>query len=189
MKLIDNVRLLTMLKNFCTFMRVAWPAVVLIATSALILIFLGFVGDVALQYWRSELVKEFGIRTLPPLSQWLAGNYGMNESDLLGTHFCFFWIFCIVFVASTYAPQRRFRRSFLSGFLLVWFFILVFWSFLMACAALPFVSTLSALPRPPAIMPTLNTIFLYALPALLVLLMVLRVAKGQRTRPSSSTKN
>lgn len=176
-----------MLRNFSRFIRITWPAAVLVAASALILTFLGYTGDIALHHWLSALREQMGsgfLERLPPLSHWLARNYGMNEFDLIDTHFCFFWVFCIVFVASTFAPQHRFRRRFFIAFLLVWFLILAFWAFLAACAAMPFLYLISAWHRPPAIMPTLNRVFLWALPVLLVLLLVLRVAKGLTTRSS-----
>jgi hypothetical protein len=163
------------LKKIARFVRTTWLPAALVIVSTFILICSGYAGDMAFYAWHQDQTQR-GM-PLPPLSEWLAVNYGENGWDLVHTHLCFCWAFALLFVVSTFGPLSEFRRRFFTDFALGWSLIVAFWSFLALCASLPFLRLIKGLYRPPAIIPKLTEPLVWALPVLCLALLAWRLIR------------
>jgi hypothetical protein len=167
------------MNGLARFLRAQWLCVALVIASTTILFFTGHAGNNALREWRWAL-HDRGT-PLPFLCDWLARNYGMNEFDLFYTHMAFAWLFWIWLVAASFGEEAFYRQRFMNGFTLLWFLVLVFWSFIAGVAGLAYTFAIRAMPRPPAVVPTINKVALWGLPVLLLVLLVFRLRRSSRS--------
>ena len=144
-----------LINRFSKVINAVWKSI-LISGSILGWLCLGYAGDRLLYMWRAHLTGFYGKDCLPPLSQWLAVNYGYNENDLLGTAFLFsVLLICSLLLCRALRPQS-FGSNFWKCLVSFWILMGTYLSFLSFCAALPFYYLIRALDRPFAMMPLIN---------------------------------